>query len=396
MGSKVFIRAYGCKLSQYEAQQIREFLINSGYTLVQSVDKANMLVINSCTVTAVADNECLHLINKTLKENPKIEIYLAGCYAKKAKENLGFPKEVKLFDDYFPQTKELNKNITSFDGHTRAFIKVQDGCDNFCTYCIVPFVRSKLTSKPIDSVLSEVDALVKNGYPEIVLSGVRLGKYHGGLEQLLDALSKLSGNFLVRLSSLEVTDVSPQLLNIIAENTNRFCQHFHLPLQSGSDAILKRMNRHYTSKEFISKIVEIRAKLPDVSITSDVIVGFPGETEEDFEQTLNAVQKAVFSRLHVFTYSKRPGTAAASFPGCVAIDVAKKRYMKLKEVGKTLSELYWRRFVGKVLPAVFEDGKYFLTTNYIKASNIGPVVQGKGPFDVLISEQSGIVVAKLI
>jgi len=392
----VFIRTYGCKLSQYEAQQIREFLTADGYNLVQNINQANILVISSCTVTIAADNECLRLINKTFKENPNIEIYLAGCYAKKAKGSHNFPKEVKLFDEYFPQIKELNKNITSFDGHTRAFIKVQDGCDNFCTYCIVPFVRSKLTSKPIESVLREVSDLVKNGYPEIVLSGVRLGKYAGGLEKLLNVLSKLPGNFLVRLSSLEVTDVSPQLINIIAKNTNRFCQHFHLPLQSGSDTILKRMNRRYNSKEFINKIAKIRAQLPDVSITSDVIVGFPGETQENFEQTLNVVQKAAFSRLHVFTYSKRPGTAAASFSECVAIDVAKKRYVKLKEVGKTLSELYWRGFVGKVLPAVFENGKYFLTTNYIKALNIGPVVQGKGPFKVLISEQNGVAVAELI
>jgi len=257
-------------------------------------------------------------------------------------------------------------------------------------------VRSKLTSKPIEGVLSEISDLVKNGYPEIVLSGVRLGKYSGGLEMLLNELSKLKGNFLVRLSSLEVTDVSSQLLNIIRDNPNRFCQHFHLPLQSGSDTILKRMNRRYNSKEFINKIAEINAQLPDVSLTSDVIVGFPGETHEDFEQTINFVKNAEFSRLHVFTYSKRPGTAAASFEGCVSADTAKKRYIQLKEVGNKLNEAYWRGFIGKVLPAVFEDSKYFLTTNYIKALNIGHVMQGKGPFDVLIGERNGIAVAKLI
>lgn len=390
-----FVRAYGCKLSQYEAQQIREFLTSKGYLLAQSINQANMLVISSCTVTAAADNECLRLINKTIKESPQTEIYLAGCYAKLSKKNQSFPKEVKLFDQYFPQTKKENKNITAFDGHTRAFIKVQDGCDNFCTYCIVPYVRSTLTSKPIESVLSEVSELINNGYPEIVLSGVRLGKYEGGLEALLSAIAKLPGNFLIRLSSLEVTDVTPKLLNIIAQNTNRFCQHFHLPLQSGSDAILKRMNRRYNSNEFIEKIFEIKKHLPAVSITSDVIVGFPGETEADFEQTLRVVKESAFSRLHVFTYSKRHGTAAASFTDSVPANVAKNRYIKLKQVGKTQSEAYWKEFIGKVLPAIFEDGKYFLTTNYIKALNVGGALAGKGPFNVLLSEQNGVVVGSL-
>ncbi|MBN1822910.1 MAG: MiaB/RimO family radical SAM methylthiotransferase [Endomicrobiales bacterium] len=363
---KLAVRTFGCKVNQYETRILSDELSKNGCVPCGEPDDADILLVNTCTVTAEAGRQARQLINRSLRKNPKLQVFVAGCWAKLEPEKLtSLSPRVKIFANT-EQLLKKSPGISRFEGHSRAFVKIQDGCDAFCSYCIVPFARPKLWSRPKAEILAEIGRLAANGYPEIVLSGVRLGKCEGRLVPLLEEIAGIEGGFRVRLSSLELKEMNGALIDFCAENPGKICPYFHVPLQSASDRILKAMNRPYTSAEFADALVRIRQKLPDAGITTDVIVGFPGETEEDFRLTLDFVKKHEFSRLHVFRYSKRPGTKAADFPGEVRPEAAKRRSKILRELGGRLEEKFWRSFIGKIRPCTVEEGTgKLMTDNYI-------------------------------
>lgn len=324
MTKNIFFYTFGCKVNQYDTQQIREnFLVNNFYE-VNFPEEAHIIIINSCSVTAQADRQCRQIARRMLRLNSHADVVICGCYTKRAygelKKIFKDKPRIKLLKDLnevlsYYSIPKLKSSITSFSEHSRAYLKIQDGCDQFCSYCIIPYIRGEVHSKPKDDAINEVKKLVENGYLEIVLCGVRLGRYQPQkdyfLEDLILDLLKLEGVFRLRLSSIEITEVSERLLKVMSENKAGICWHLHIPLQSGADEILKSMNRPYNTKFFEDRTNLIRKYLPEVAITTDVIVGFPGETDETFRKTTDFIQKIGFSKVHIFPYSIRPGTAAA-------------------------------------------------------------------------------------
>jgi threonylcarbamoyladenosine tRNA methylthiotransferase MtaB len=320
---KVFLHTFGCKVNQYETQLIREQFDSNNIKSVDNFLDADICVINSCTVTHNADSDCRQIIRRILKTNKKTRIIVTGCYAKISPEEIKkISPEIEIIldknkiieylgigkvytEEHFYRPK--NSLITYFYKHSRAFIKIQDGCDAYCSYCIVPYVRRNLWSKPKEDVLEEIQNLVLNNYREIVLCGIRLGKYkikNYGLIDLIKDIFKYYPNLKIELSSIELKEINNELISIFNIYPN-FVRHLHIPLQSGDNFILKLMRRNYTTEEYIEKISEIRKKIPDIRLTTDVIVGFPGETEEHFMNTYNFIKKIKFDKLHVFRFSKR-------------------------------------------------------------------------------------------
>ena len=365
-----YVYTFGCKVNQYESQQIIEKLKKDGYGISDDIEDSVLAIVNSCTVTSQADRQLTSLVRGLKRKNPKARIVVTGCYAARAKAELkALLPGVDILEDKTELLQSAGKDlsITDFYNHSRVFVKIQDGCDAFCSYCIVPYIRPKLSSKPIEQVVEEIKNLIANGYPEIVLTGIHIGKYSYGLAELLNQIIALSGEFRVRLSSIEMNEVSDELLELMAKNKGKICPHLHIPLQSASLKILKQMNRHYTPKEFSEKLKVIYRYIPDAGVTTDVIVGFPGESEEDFKATESFLKDNSFSRLHVFRYSPRPGTPAAEFAEKVPPETVKARAKKLGELDKVLQEKFWRNFPGKTRACVLEGGKNtLLTDNYIR------------------------------
>ncbi len=363
-----YISTFGCKVNQYESQLLEDEYSAGGMRRVTSPEEASLIIINSCTVTAEADRQCRQLIRRLRARNPEAEIIVTGCYAKRAAEEIAAAAEkIKV-----KQRESAFGSIASFRGHSRAFIKIQDGCDAHCTYCIVPSVRPVMWSKPYEQAAMEIQSLAAAGYPEAVLTGIHLGRYEGGISALMRRLLSIEGTFRFRLSSLEISEVDDLLIGLIRDNPGRICPHLHVPLQSGSDTVLSRMNRPYRKDIFRARLEKIRAAVPDIALTTDIITGFPGETERDAEETFEFVRGAAFSRLHVFPFSPRTGTPAAKMPGQVSGDEMKRRSRRLIELGNALKESYESRFSGTVREAVVEkeNGKTtFLTDNYITVNS---------------------------
>ncbi|HBU68892.1 MAG TPA: tRNA (N(6)-L-threonylcarbamoyladenosine(37)-C(2))-methylthiotransferase MtaB [Elusimicrobia bacterium] len=390
---KAYVHTFGCKVNQYDSQKIKENLISSGYELSDDIFSADLVLLNTCTVTGEADRQARQLLRKTLSRNPGARLYVAGCYAKRSLEELkSISPKIEVYN--FPVAGENKSAITEFEGRSRAFVKIQDGCDAFCSYCIVPYVRSQMWSKPRAEVLSEIKQLVDKGYPEVVLSGVRLGKYEGGLPAIIESILNIRGDFRIRLSSLEALEISDELLKLMKSEEDRICRHLHIPLQSGSGRILKAMNRPYTKEQFLGLIKRVKAALPDCSITTDVIVGFPGETEADFGETCAFVREAAFSRLHVFRYSSRPGTKSEQMPGVLSGDELRKRAAVLSDIDAGLRNEFALRFDGAEMYAVKDGGDSCLTSNYIRAFLDNP--PEKKLFKVALSAGDGVPRASLL
>lgn len=385
---------FGCKVNQYETQMLREYFRRSGYELTES-GPADCAIINSCTVTASADRQCRQLVRKILRDAPGCRIIVTGCYAARSGRELsGLGAQVEVVTDKYTLLDGVpHAAITAFDGHSRAFVKVQDGCDAFCSYCIVPHVRPKLWSRPVPEIVNEVRLLIDQGYPEIVLTGIHLGRHADGLSAVLRAILAVPGDFRVRLSSIEALEITDELLELMKSEPRRICAHLHVPLQSAADDVLKRMNRRYNAAKFTSIIEKVSAALPAAGITTDVIVGFPGERDEDFAATHAVLSCGLFSRLHVFPYSPREGTPAASLPEQVHSSVIKERCRSLAALDTRLQEEFWKRFIGTVRPVVCEGGKgTLLTDNYIRLDpNSDQKKHSKmnGIFDVEIMSVSG-------
>jgi len=394
---KFNIYTLGCKVNTYESNVMSDLLKNKGYIEVSVDEKADISIINTCTVTNTADNKSLKTVRHAIKENKDAIIVVVGCKRKKKKEevlkidgvdivlgNIGKSKIVEYIDEYI-KTKNQKLDIydmmdTTFEpmilnnfNKTRAFVKIQDGCNNYCSYCIIPYVRGNVRSKDSLSVIKEVKELVSNGHKEIVLTGIHTGHYGSDLDNynfsnLLTDLCKIEKLERLRISSIEITELTDEFLSVL-ENNKILVDHMHIPLQSGSDTVLKRMNRKYDKKYFIEKIEKIRKIRPDMSVTTDVITGFPGETEEEFKETIETIKKVEFTKLHVFPYSRRKGTVADEMENQIDEKIKKERVKILMTLSKELEIKYMEKFIDKevvFIPEIIKD-EYLIghTGNYL-------------------------------
>ena len=399
---KACVYTLGCKVNTYESEYIMLKLIEAGYDVVNNLDEvSDVYIINTCTVTNTADIKSRKIINRIKRNNPNACIVALGCYVEDhPSDDLGIDiyignkdksKIVELLDLYFTNKEPirrvgLNKEkfedmyITDFKNRCRAFVKVQDGCENFCSYCIIPYVRGKCRSKDLNTVVSEVTALVNKGFKEIVLTGIHTGHYGVDLDtsfaDLLNALVKINGLKRLRISSIEITELTNEVLDII-KNNKVIVDHLHIPLQAGSDKILKLMNRKYDLEYFENKLKEIRKIRPNISITTDIIVGFPNESEEDFNETIENSKKFGFSKIHVFPYSDRVGTVASKMDGHIDGNIKKMRARRLLEVSHELEKEYANKFIGETLEVLFEEVKDGVsighTSNYLKVKVKGSI-----------------------
>ncbi|MDR1721273.1 MAG: MiaB/RimO family radical SAM methylthiotransferase [Endomicrobium sp.] len=372
---KYYIYTFGCKVNQYESQLVSEKFKNDKFEHAQKPEEADIIVFNSCTVTAKADKECEYFLRKTAKLPNKPKIILTGCIVKNKNicvKTLLPDTDIEIITDKTKLFIEPQKQIvSSFDKHSRAFLKIQDGCNNFCSYCIVPYIRSISWSKSEKEVLSEIENLVKRGYCEIVITGINLGKYNDrllktGLSGLIEKIIKIPLDFRIRVSSIELNAVDNKLIEAIKENPEKICCHLHIPLQSGSDKILKQMNRKYSAKEFEKKINKMVEVLPDLALTTDVITGFPNETKKNHKATCNFIKRLPFTRLHIFRYSDRQGTKASTFKNKVCANEIKNRSQELSKIDFEKRKIFLKKYIGTKRKAV-KVGEYkALTDNYIK------------------------------
>ncbi|MDD3480986.1 MAG: tRNA (N(6)-L-threonylcarbamoyladenosine(37)-C(2))-methylthiotransferase MtaB [Patescibacteria group bacterium] len=381
---KIAFYTLGCRLNQSEEEFLRRKFLEAGFIVVEP-KTADIIVINTCSVTGVADKKSRQAIRALRRGNSRAKIVVMGCGAKEAKGIEGIDLFIlnsdkenafQIITDYF-DLKSSNDiadldNLSPKSNRTRALLKVQDGCNNFCAYCIVPYLRGREVSIKMEKILKESKELEKLGYKEIVISGVNVGRYKDGtkdLKALLEEILKTTSFPRIRLSSVNPQDISDELITLW-KTEERLCRYFHLSLQSGSDTVLKRMGRPYDTKGYLDIVKRIRKAIPEVAITTDVIVGFPGETNGEFTETCDFVRKVGFAKLHVFPYSKRTGTKAAEMEEQVEEKIKKERAKKLREIGEELREGYIKRFVGQELLVLLEEKKgeywYGLTGNYLR------------------------------
>ena len=373
----------GCKVNAYETEAMQEMLEKAGYEIVPFKEGADVYVINTCTVTNIADRKSRQMLHRARKLNPEAVVVAAGCYvqAQEGKEidpcidivigNNHKKDLVHILEEYkkerlvevedIGRTREYESlQLTKTGEHTRAYIKVQDGCNQFCTYCIIPYARGRVRSRELNDVGAEVRALAENGYREVVLTGIHLSSYgidfdgERHLLELIRAVHEIDGIMRIRLGSLEPGIVTEEFAKTLA-SMPKFCPHFHLSLQSGCDATLKRMNRRYTSGEYYEKCVLLRKYFDNPALTTDVIVGFPGETEEEFEQSLAFVDKVDFYETHIFKYSKRAGTKAAAMPDQVDEQVKTARSAAMLELNERKQKAYEASFIGKEVEVLIEE-----------------------------------------
>lgn len=362
---KFKIVTLGCRTNQYESQGYTDQLRQMGYTPALDGEKADLCIVNTCTVTEGADSSSRHQIRSLLREHPDAKIAVTGCMVESAPEvlhQLGVqvvPNQEKerLIEHLFPEEENLPEfNIQTFDAHTRAFVKVQDGCNSFCTYCIIPYVRGRSRSRPIDEVVTEVRGLVEGGYKEVVITGINVGDFDGGgrLADLVRAVDAVPGLHRLRISSIDPDEVDEDLSDAILHGKTT-CPSMHIVLQAGSNVVLKRMNRKYTRQIFIDTVEKMVKKNPDFTFTTDVIVGFPGETESDFEETLELVEKVKFAKVHMFPYSPRKKTRAALYPNRVLPEVMKERKQRLLRLAEKTGFELRERFIGRKMEVLLEN-----------------------------------------
>lgn len=401
---KFKIITLGCKVNTYESNVMRDILINNGYE--ETMDDADIFIINTCTVTNTSDNKSLKELRKIRREYPNSCVIICGCMTQVKSDIDSIDADIIIGNQYKSRIIDLlneynktNSKIVKVDNimnanfehmvlnnfnRTRAFVKIEDGCENYCSFCIIPYARGKVRSKSREDVLNEVNTLVNNGHKEIVLTGIHTGHYGADLDNytfamLLSELVKIEGLERIRISSIEMNEITDEVLDVIANN-DKIVSHIHIPIQSGSDTILKLMNRKYLKQAFIDKINELRSIRPDISITTDIIVGFPEETEELFKETFDTVNTIRFSKIHVFPFSLRKGTKAEELPNHVDDVTKKDRVKRLIEVSKNLEIEYMNKYINKeviFIPEVYRDG-YLIghTGNYL-------LVKYKGSEDLL-------------
>jgi threonylcarbamoyladenosine tRNA methylthiotransferase MtaB len=366
---RVAIETLGCKLNQAESESLKRELLKSGCRIVTSQEPADIFILNSCTVTHVADRKGRQILRQARRLSPVARIVVIGCYDRKSTEQLSGIEGIDLLVGNDGKTELIKvlgqkgwipvssvKVDAGFQNRTRAFIKAQDGCNNHCSYCIVPTVRGREKSLPPQSVVDEIRQRVAEGYQEAILTGTEIGRYSFSETDIVGLLRKILTETPIRrlrLSSLQPHEITPALLELW--QNPRLCRHFHLSLQSGSDSVLKRMKRQYTAQQYAEKVNYLRMVIPEVSITSDVIVGFPGETESEFQESYEFIGGMKFSRTHVFSYSAREGTDAARMSGQVPAEVKKLRSNRMIELARDSLEKYQNHFLGSTQEVLFEQ-----------------------------------------
>lgn len=414
---KVAIQSLGCKVNLYESEYITDQFQKAGYEIVPFQEIADVYIINTCSVTNTSDVKSRKVIHQAIRRNPDACIVAIGCFIEANHDyhedgvdillgNANKSKVLEYVERYWQTKQNANYFVTpipekfddmtmsTFLGRTRAFIKIQDGCENFCSYCIIPYVRGKCRSKNFQTVLEEIQNYVQHGYKEVVLTGIHTGNYGVDLgtdfAALLREIVKINGLVRLRISSIEITELTDEVLQIIRDN-DVIVDHLHIPLQAGSNKILRLMNRKYDLAYFKQKMEQIREIRPDISLTTDIIVGFPFETEEDFQDTLSFVREVQFSKVHVFPYSRRSGTVAADMAEQVPGDVKKDRVRRLLALSKELETEYMKKFIGKTLPVLMEVNRtdYSLghTSNYLLVKVPGEY-QSEDLVDVIITDVS--------
>ena len=388
----------GCKVNQYETNAMEQQFIEAGYKLVKFNEKADIYVINTCTVTNMSDKKSRQMIRRAKQNNPKAIVVAVGCYVQVSKDKLEEIDEIDLIlgnnekkeivkyiekheknkivhsEDVMHQKEFVDFGTTVHMDKTRAVIKVQDGCDRFCSYCIIPYARGRVRSRKLENVIEEVKSLVNNNIKEIVVTGIHVASYgkdfkeNIGLINLLEELNKIEGIERIRLGSLEPTIITNEFLNRLSK-LEKICHHFHLSLQSGCNDTLKRMNRKYTTEEFEKVVNLLRKTYSDVILTTDIIVGFPGETEKEFESTYKFLSKIKFYKMHIFKYSRRQGTKADKMENQITPDIQEKRSKILIELSNKNQLEYNKKLLNEELEVLFEekDGEYIKghTANYI-------------------------------
>lgn len=414
---KVAFYTLGCKVNQYETEAMEEIFERDNYTIVNSEEIADIYVINTCTVTNLSDRKSRQFISRAKKLNPCAVIAVVGCYSQVSPEEvskiegvdvvIGTTERNRILE-LCKEAKEKNEkinivrnvktqkefetiNIDEIKSKTRAYIKIQDGCNQFCSYCIIPYARGPIRSRSLDEIIKETEKLSKAGFKEIVLAGIHVASYGKDIDKtpltgVLKEVAKVDGIERIRLSSLEPTLIDEEFMKTIID-IGKVCDHFHLSLQSGSDTVLKRMNRKYTTSQYRDIVKLIRKYMPNAGITTDIIVGFPGETEEEFTETLEFVKDIKFSKIHVFKYSPRNGTPAAEYKEQVDGNIKNSRSERLISLGEELMLEFNQGFIGKNLSVLFEEEskkeKDFIegyTTNYIRVKskkeshNIGSIM----------------------
>lgn len=389
------IHTFGCKVNIYESEYITNLLLDNGYKMIDfnSPKEADIYIINTCTVTNEADKKDRKLIHTTRNNHPKKILIVMGCYTqlnaddidadivignKYKSDIINLINEYKENNEKIVKVTDITKTnfedmyINRFLTHTRAFVKIQDGCNAFCAYCTIPYARGGLRSKDFDKVIDEVTNLVNNGYQEIVLTGIHTGRYgidkHTNLEKLLKELVNIPNIFRIRLSSIEINEITDGIVELI-KNNDIMAKHLHIPLQSGSDTILKGMNRLYDTKTFIDRVSYIRKEIPDISITTDLILGFPGETDELYQETIATLNKIKFTKIHTFPYSKRNGTKAANMPNQIDGNIKRCRVKEVLALSDKFEISFYKQKIGNIYNGVIEtrkDGKKIvITSNYI-------------------------------
>lgn len=369
----------GCRTNQYESQGYHDQLSAMGYVPVTEGEVADICIINTCTVTESADSHSRHAIRQLVRDHPGAEVLVTGCMVESQPALVSsipgvsrvIPNQNKdqLVAELFPEEEVPEFSIKNFDAHTRAFVKVQDGCNSFCTYCVIPYVRGRSRSRTIPEVVQEVETLIANGYKEVVLTGINVGDFDGGvgvemnidpteqkvrLVDLIKAVDRLPGLERLRVSSIDPDEVDKDLADAILFG-KKTCHSMHIVLQSGSNVILKRMNRKYTRQIFVETVERLRAASPDFTFTTDIIVGFPGETDCDFAETLDVMRQVKFAKVHMFPYSDRPRTRAAQYPNKVPKAIIKERKTGVLRVAEQMAYELRQQFIGRSMTVLTEN-----------------------------------------
>lgn len=387
---KIFIETLGCKVNTYESEVIKEEFLRNGYELADNLSDANVIVVNTCSVTNQSDAKSRKVIRNARKNNKNAILVVCGCSSQNHQDELkdlgadiliGNKDKSKIFDyvnnydnkqiiNYYNMinTDFEKMSLDNYSERTRAFVKIQDGCNNYCSYCIIPYLRGTIRNKDLNDAINEINTLVNNGFKEIVLTGIHTGSYPE-LVKLIQEISKNDKLERIRISSIEATEINDEFLKEL-KNNNKICNHMHIPVQAACDNTLKKMSRKYDMNKFKEIINKIREVRPDINITTDLIVGFPTETKEDFLESYNNAKEIKFGKIHVFPYSKRDGTVAAKMKSIVTDAEKKERTHKMITLSNKLENEYYNKFIDKTLSVLVEEvfDKYCTghTDNYIK------------------------------
>lgn len=420
---KVAFCSLGCKVNQYETNAMAQKFVANGYEIVEFDEYADVYIVNTCTVTNIADRKSRQMLRRAKEINKDATLVACGCYAQVAKEELKKIPEIDLIignnekndiisiiENHIAQkgTEDIVSDVmykldyvelgtTTYTEKTRAVIKIQDGCDRFCSYCLIPYARGHIRSRKIENVIEEIKKVVEEGINEVVITGIHIASYgrdfkgeNIGLIDLLEEINKIKGLHRIRLGSIEPTIITEEFVKRLSK-LDKICDHFHLSLQSGCTETLKRMNRRYTTEEFKKVTKRLRTKFPNAALTTDIIVGFPGETEEEFNMTYEFLKEIAFYKMHVFKYSQRKGTKAAVMPNQIDGKVKEERSKKLIELSNENEYNYNKKYIGREVEVLFEEreGEYLKghTTNYI-------VVKHKTDKDDLINKIAKVRVSE--